>query len=563
MSEPDSQAQANAPAAPPAAEPPVEPRAVVRRSRRWSSVWIVPVTAILLAGWMVWDHYHEVGPLAQVRFTTADSIISGKTEVRCRSVRVGVVELVQLAADLKSVIVSLRIDADAARLLRGGTRFWVVRPRISAANISGLGTIITGSYIEMDPGDGSTEVNHFDSLELPPVTPSNVPGLRLTLLAEKAGSLSVGSALYYRDFDVGRVEALSFDVEKELVRFDVFIREEYAGLVRKGTCFWNTSGVDISAGSDGFRIHTPAFQAMFSGGASFAVLDGGIPGEPAKNGDVFKLYASETEAQAAQFNPDRSLLLLFEQSVRGLKKGAPVEFRGLNMGRVVDVSFKYTPSGTLHRDPRVPVLVELDLSALRTPGQNAIDEDAILAEAVKNGLRAKLGTGSLLTGALFIDFDFVADAPPAEMTKLGEYDVMPTQSSGLVQLEAKVNAILAKIEALPIEETLGKFGKTADEVTKTVAEARGALDAAHKLLASEKTQNLTAQMDATLKQLQSSIKSLGPEGSMQGDLQRTLDELRAALRAFKTLSDGVAEKPNSLIFGRKDTGNPIPRAKRP
>lgn len=540
-----------------------EPRAVVRRSRRWSSVWIVPFTAILLAGWMVWDHYHDVGPLAIVRFSTADSIVSGKTEVRCRSVRVGVVEDVKLAADLLSVIVSLRIDPASGQLLRGGTRFWVVRPRVSAANISGLGTIITGSYIEMDPGDGPANVNHFESLELPPVTPSNVPGLRLTLMADKAGSLAVGSPIYYRGFDVGRVETRTFDVEDEQVHFDVFIREEYAGLVTKGTCFWNTSGIDVGAGSEGFRIRTPSLQAMLSGGASFAVLDGGTPGAPAKNGDVFKLYASEVEAEAAQFNPDRSMLLLFEQSVRGLKKGAPVEFRGLNVGRVVDVSFKYTPAATLHKDPPVPVLVELDLSALRTTGQKAVDEDAILAEAVKNGLRAKLGTGSLLTGALFIDFDYVTDAPPAEMGKLGEFDVMPTQSSGLVQLEAKVNAILAKIEALPLDETLGKFGKTADEITKTVAEARGALDAAHKLLANDKTQNLTTEIDATLKQLQTSVKSLGPEGSMQGDLQRTLDELRAALRAIKTLSDGVAEKPNSLIFGRKDTGNPVPRAKRP
>lgn len=554
----------SSPPAPLPVEPePQEPRAIIRRSRRWSSVWIVPITAILLAGWMVWQHYHDVGPLALVRFSTADSIVSGKTEVRCRSVRVGVVEDVQLAADLLSVIVSLRIDPGSGHLLRGGTRFWVVRPRISAANISGLGTIITGSYIEMDPGDGAGDVNHFDSLELPPITASNVPGLRLTLLADKAGSLAVGSPIYYHGFDVGRVETRTFDVENEQVRFDVFIREEYARLVTKGTSFWNTSGVDVVAGSDGFRVRTPSFQAMLSGGASFAVIDGGKPGSPAKNGDSYKLYASEMEAEAAQFNPDRSLLLLFEQSVRGLKKGAPVEFRGLNLGRVVDVSFKYTPSATLHRDPRVPVLVELDLSALRTPGQKASDEDAILAEAVKNGLRARLGTGSLLTGSLYIDFDFVPDAPPAQMARLGDYDVMPTQSSGLVQLEAKINAILAKIEALPLEDTLGKFGKTADEITQTVAEARAALDAAHKLLAREETQNLTAEVQATLKQLQSSIKSLGPEGSMQGDLQRTLDELRAALRSFKTLSDGVAEKPNSLIFGRKDTGNPVPRAKRP
>lgn len=540
-----------------------EPRAVVKRSRRWSSVWIVPITAVLLAGWMVWDHYHAVGPLALVRFNTADSIASGKTEVRCRSVRVGVVEQVQLAADLQSVVVSLRIDADAATLLRGGTRFWVVRPRVSAANISGLGTIITGSYIEMDPGDGPAEVNHFESLELPPVTPSNVPGLRLTLAADTAGSLAVGSPLYYRGFDVGRVETRTFDIQKEQVRFDIFIGEEYARLVTTGTCFWNTSGIDVSAGAEGFRVRTPSLQAMLSGGATFAVPKGGTPGEPAQNGAVFKLYNSEADAEAAQLKPGRPLLLLFEQSVRGLNKGAPVEFRGINVGRVVAVSFEYTPTGTLHKDPRVPVLVELDLAALRMPARPQVDEKAMLAEAVKNGLRARLGTSSLLTGALFVDLDFVTDAPLAEMTKLGDYDVMPTQSSGLVQIEAKVNAILAKIEALPLDETLGKFGKSADEITKTVAEARNTLDAAHKLLAAEKTQGLTAEMDATLKQLRSSVKSLGPEGSVQGDLQRTLDELRAALRAFKTLSDGVAEKPNSLIFGRKDTGNPVPRAKRP
>lgn len=563
MSDPVPQAPPPAPALSPPAELPAEPRAVVRRSRRWSSVWIVPIVAILLAGWMVWSHYNDIGELALVRFSTADSIVSGKTEVRCRSVRVGVVEDVELAADLLSVIVSLRIDPGSEHLLRRGTRFWVVRPRVSAANISGLGTIITGSYIEMDPGDGPSDIHHFDSLELPPVTPSNVPGLRLTLMAEKGGSLAVGSPLYYRGFEVGKVETRTFDMKQEQVRFDIFIPEEHASLVNQSTCFWNTSGIDVVAGADGFRIRSPALQAMLSGGASFAVPDGATPGPPARNGDVFKLYTSQLDAEAAQFTPDHRLLLLFEQSVRGLKKGAPVEFRGLTLGRVVDVSFKYTPNDTLRKDPRVPVLVELDLTPLRNTRQKREDEDELLAEAVKNGLRAKLGTASLLTGTLFVDIDFVPDAPPAEIKKFGEYTIMPTQSSGLVQLEAKVNAILAKLEALPLEEMMGKFGKTADELTKTVAEARGAMDAAHKLLASEKTQNLTAEMDATLKQLRTSIKSLGPEGSMQGDLQRTLDELRAALRAFKTLSDGVAEKPNSLIFGRKDTGNPVPRAKRP
>jgi len=537
-----------------------ELRAIVKRSKRWSTVWIVPVIAFALAGWLVWEHYSAKGTLAQVRFETAESLTAGKTEVRCRSVRVGYVETVELTKDLHAVMVSLRIDPGSQKLLRPNTRFWVVRPRVSASAISGLGTLITGAYIEMDPGDGDEklEIHHFTGLEAPPVTKSSVPGLRLVLSSENAGSLTAGSPIYFKGFEVGRVELRTFDIKEGRTKLDVFIREEYASLVYEGTCFWNTSGVDVTAGAQGFRIRTPSLQALVSGGASFAVPPDMPPGELAKNGTVFRLYPDEDAANDSVFKPTRRCLLFFDQSVRGLNKGAPVEFRGIPMGRVVDVSLKYSASG----EARVPVLIELDLSVLRNASQAGANEDGLLADAVKHGLRAKLGTGSLLTGALFIDLDFVPNAPPMELTQVEDFDVIPTHSSGLVQLEAKITAILDKIEALHLDETLTKFGNAADAITTTVAEARGAISEAEKLLAREETQNLTAEMDHTLKEVRSSVSSLGPTGSVQGDLRRTLDELRLAIRSFKTLSDNVSDKPNSLIFGRENNGNPVPRAKR-
>ena len=541
-----------------------EPRAIVRRRRRWSSVWFVPAVALVVAGWLVWKNYADKGPVVKVSFETADSIEAGKTEVRCLSVRVGIVERIDLSPDLKSVVVELRIEPKSADLLRRNSRFWVVKPRISTNSISGIGTIFSGAYIELEPGDGPAGTHHFKGLEEPPVASDNVPGLRLTLVAEDAGSLTIGSPIYYRSFEVGRVERRSLDIKNRRIRFDVFIEEEYSSLVKEGTCFWNTSGIDVTAGADGFKLTTPSFQAMVSGGASFAVPKGGKAGQPILDGAVFNLFADEGEAKKSVFTPDHRCLVFFDQSVRGLSTGAPVEYRGINIGRVEEISFDYSPPG----DSRVPVLIEIDTATLNKAVEDVKNEEMILAESVRRGLRATLGTGSLLTGALYIDLDFAANPFPAELGKLGDYDVIPTESSGLARLQDKVEAILAKLEGLPLEETLTKFGNAADEITITVkdvrgtlAEAEGALAEARELLASDKTQGLTAELDATLKQVRTSVESLGPQGAVQGDLARTLDELRAALRSFKVLADGIDEKPNSLLFGRESSGDPIPKAR--
>jgi paraquat-inducible protein B len=541
-----------------------EPRAVVRHRRRWSSVWVVPAVALVVACALVWKHYAGKGPVAYVRFETADSIEAGKTEIRCRSVRVGVVEDIELADDLRTVVASVRIDPEAEHLLRSGSRFWVVRPRVSTSTISGLSTLITGAYIELEPGDEPAVVHHFDGLEEPPVTSANVPGLRLTLVAEDAGSLTSGSPIYHRGFEVGRVERRTLDLGEGRIRFDVFIDDKYADLVRNGTCFWNTSGIDVTAGADGFKLSTPSFQSMVSGGASFSVPKGGISGAPIEDGTTFTLFPDQDAAEKSVFTPDHRCIVFFDQSVRGLSPGAPVEFRGIPLGRVVEISFEYSPVG----DSRVPVIIEIDTETLSKAVEDIKDQGQILAESVRRGLRATLSTASLLTGALYIDLDFLPTASPAQLSKVGDLDVIPTESSGLARLQDKVNAILAKLEALPLESTLTKFGNAADEIAITVKDVRGTLDEAEamlaeakKLLASENTQNLTAELDATLKQVRSSVDSLGPNGAVQGDLSRTLDELRSALRSFKVLSDSIEEKPNSLLFGREGSADPKPRAK--
>lgn len=549
--------------------PPTAAKPEFRAAQRWNIVWVVPILALLIGAWMIYRNISSQGPVARVRFDTAEGIGAGKTEVRCRSVRVGVVKKVELAEDLNSVLVYLELGPESGSLLRRGTRFWVVRPRVSTTDISGLGTLLTGAYIELDPGPpGGKRWSRFKGRENPPATNRSVPGRRLTLTADEAGSLAAGSPVYHRGFEVGRIESRKLESDGRRVSYDAFIREEYAGLVTTNTRFWNTSGIDISAGSDGFKIRTPSFQAMVSGGASFSVPEGSEPGIPVEDGTTFPLFTSEDAARGAAFNPTMKFILLFDQSVRGLSKSAPVEFRGIPIGRVTDISFNYLEAAA---DSRVPVRVEIDPSLLRreAAAKGGRSDEEFLADAVKSGLRASLKTGSLLTGSLYVDLDYYRDILPAEIGSIGAYPTIPTISSGFAQLEVKLSAILDKIQALPLDETMEKIGRAADEATTTVADARGALKeieetaaSARRTLDSPAFTRLPDDLKATLASLEKSMTSVGPDGAMQGDMLRTLDELRATLRALTAMTNAIEEKPNSLIFGRDSSGNPIPKAPR-
>jgi paraquat-inducible protein B len=548
---------------PPAAAP------VVRRAQRWNIVWVVPLVALLLGTWMLYRNFAAQGPVARIRFETAEQIFAGKTEVRCRSVRVGVVRRVELAEDLKSVLVYAEMDASAEPLLRRGTRFWVVKPRLSAAEVSGLGTLIQGSYIELDPGpqDGERWRN-FKGREKPPATNLSVPGLRLALTAEAAGSLTIGAPIYHRGFEVGRVEGRELAPDGARVTYDIFINDEFRPLVTENTRFWNTSGIDVTAGADGFKLRTPSFQAMVSGGISFGVTTGEAPGNPAVDGMTFTLYRDEESARKSTFNPSARFLLMFDQSVRGLTDRAPVEFRGITLGRVAGISFDLAPGGDYRR---VPVMIEIDPLLMRAESgrETGGSGEELVRDAVANGLRASLRTGSLFTGALFVDLDYYPDAQPAELVQTGDLWEIPTVSSGLAQLEAKVTAILDKIQAMPLEQTMADVAAAAEEAKVTVAEARSTLReieataaAARATLENPEFRELPADLRASLAGLQKSIDSLGPDGAVQGDLLRTLDELRASLRSFKAVTTTIDEKPNSLLFGRDSSGNPQPRAPR-
>lgn len=543
---------------------------VLEESSRWNLVWVVPMVALVLGVWMLWSHFTTKGVSVVVSFETAEEIFEGTTEVKCRSVSVGVVKSVELSEDLQSVLVTLDIEKESEHLLREGSRFWVVKPRISGASITGLSTLIQGSYVELDPGlENEEKRTEFVGLEKPPSTSMSVPGRRVVLVTDQAGMLNEGSAVYHRGFEVGRVESRSLSDDGESVRYDVFIQDDHMALVTTETRFWNTDGLDINAGVDGFQIRTPSLQAMVSGGVSFGAVGGSKVGTPVQDGHVFTLYNDQGSARSATFEPTQEVMLLFDQTVRGLGPDASVEYRGLIVGRVLDVSFDLISDP---RGARIPVLIEIDTRTMN-PGfveePNDHEEREFLDEIVERGLRASLKSSSLITGSLYVDLDYYPEAPAAKVGDVEEYWTLPTTSAGFAQLEAKVAAILDKLEALPIKSSLQSVASAAKEAEttivqsrKTLEEVKAAVAAARATLEDPALRDLPTDVKKSLAGIEKTVNSLGPAGAVQGDLLRSLDELRAALRSFKQLAGTLEERPNSLLFGRDSSGNPRPRAPR-
>lgn len=534
---------APAPAPPPPPPEPVPVAPVLHRAhhpRGVSVVWFIPIVAALVGLWLVWQHYSGKGPLVEIRFETAEGIEAGKTGVQCRSVRIGVVESVRLAADLKGVVTKVRIDRSAAGLLRSDTRFWVVRPRFGGSGISGLGTLVSGTFLELDPGRSETAEDSFVGLENPPVTPQGVPGLHVTLVASKAGSIGPGSPIMYKGIRVGRVETQVFNKQNGRVEYPAFIEGDFGKLVSKRARFWNVSGIDVDLGANGIRVRTGTLESILAGGVAFEIGHGGAITEPAADGAVFQLYDSQEEFQLPSFESRLTYMLLFKDSVRGLSPDAPVEFRGIRVGTVTGISFEYLPN-----DPerRVPVIIAIDPALFSNMPANDLNAaGAAMAKSVKEGLRATLRTGSLLTGQLFVDLDLQPGSPAAEIVEVGGYSTLPTISSGLARLQDKFTALLDKVQALKIEDTV-------DNATQALAEIKKAAAGLGKVMESKETQALPTDLRKSLGALEKTLKGFNENSDMYRDLLNMITDLRSALRSVDSLSSTIERQPNSLLFG--------------
>src|SRR3954463_2614652 len=282
---------------PGAPAPPVPPRrgpqepAVKRGRRRFSVVWLVPVVAAAIAAWLAVTPLREQGPTVSITFKTAEGLEAGKTKVRYKDIDVGTVQDLRLSDDLEEGVAVAELRKQVEPFMTEGTRWWVVRPRVGASGVSGLGTLISGAYIGLDPGQGKHALS-FTGLEEPPPMTSDVPGRRFALHADGLGSVDQGSPVYYRGLRVGRVLGRTLDDDRRSFPFEVFVDAPHDRLVRDTSRFWNASGIDVSVSSGGVEVATESLQTILAGGVAFDTPGIEETGEEAAGGRGVRPFES-------------------------------------------------------------------------------------------------------------------------------------------------------------------------------------------------------------------------------------------------------------------------------
>jgi paraquat-inducible protein B len=532
------------------------------KKRGFSIVWLVPLVALAIGGWLVYKAVSEKGPVVTITFKSADGLEAGKTKIKYKDVELGVVNSIVLSKDLSQVIVTAELVKQAENFISQNTRFWVVRARVAAGGVSGLGTLFSGAYIGLDPGKPGKLAAHFKGLEIPPVVTTDLPGSHFVLRASSLGSLNIGDPVYFRRIEVGQMVRYKLDEDGQAVTIEVFVHDPHHELVRKNTRFWNASGLDVAIDAEGIRVDTESFVTLMIGGIAFDTPANMEPGEPAEENDVFDLYKNRESISEKTYVRKNRWLLHFEGGVRGLKSGAPVELQGIQVGQVLDVNLEFdVEKGAF----RVPVLIETEPGRLRTIGKypEGAEKQKVMDYLVGKGMRAQLKTGSLITGQLLVALDMHPEAPPAKINWEGSYPEVPTVPTAMEEITTSLAQLLNKFEKLPIEQIGNDLRDTvagakqlinSPDLQKSITALNETLEQAQKFVAALNTgiapelKTAVSNLDTALIQAQKLTKSLNSNVAPQ--LDRTLKELQAAARSIKVWAAYLERNPEALIRGK-------------
>jgi paraquat-inducible protein B len=524
------------------------PEAVPEPRKRFSLqlVWLIPIVAAIIGGTLAVKSYLQQGPTVTITFKTGDGLEAGKTKIKYKDVEVGVVKEISIAKDLKHVIATAELKKGVTPYLVEDTRFWVVRPQISGGSVTGLGTLMGGSYIGMDVGTSKQEKRDFKGLEAAPVVSMDEPGSRFKLHSTDLGSLDIGSPIYFRRIKVGQVLTYELDQDGKGVTFKVFVAAPYDKYVKASSRFWHASGIDLQMDAGGLKLHTQSLVSIMVGGIAFQTLnDQGAPPDP--NG-TFTLFASRDEAMKQADSISYTYVMVFKESVRGLTVGAPVDFRGVVIGEVTAIKTEFDV-----RSKEVNMLVEVRTypERIRARQVGSVKHDVnnprfLTDQLIEKGLRAQLKSGSLVTGQLYIALDIYPNATKAKIDWSASPPKFPTIPSSLVELQATFDRVMTRVEKLPIDEVVSELRQAVQSLDKTLQST----DRAVKRIDGEVVPEVRSAMEEARKTLGAARQALASDAPLQQDLRETLRELGRSAQSLRTLTDYLERHPESLISGK-------------
>ena len=553
---------------PPPEQGPESPQAQARPIR-FSLIWLIPIIVLAIGAYLGWQTVSRQGPMITIQFDSADGLTTGQTQVKHKAVGLGTVESIRLSHDLQHVDVRVQMNSRSAPLLTNHAEFWVVRPRLSGAGISGLETLVSGAFIAIDPGPpGGTPQTEFKGLDAPPGVRSDEPGSTFTLTTGSLGSIGQGSPVFFRDVPVG--EVLGYKMPpggRGPIAVSIFVKHPYDHFLRQDTRFWDVSGINIGFNGGDLNIQLQSLQALISGGVAF-----GLPkrrrdqeSPTAAAGSEFRLYANKEAADSAGYSKRLPVVTYLRNSVQGLNVGSPVLLYGMQVGNVTDIKLIINQNTG---DAQVRVAMEIQPERVLNEGSSQ-PMRGVTQKLVDHGLRAEVDSASLLTGASVISFTFVPNASPVKLSMEGDAIVVPSHGGGgLAGITDSLSTAAAELASLPTEQIGDNLNNLLAHADATVAspEVKQSLVELNRTLASfEQLANhantdltpalrrlpaLTDSLQQALGRANSVLAAYGGNSDFHNDARQSLDQLNQTLRSVRTLVDYLKHHPSSLIFGR-------------
>ena len=538
------------------------PDAKIKPIKTVSTIWFIPVIAVLIGCWMIYYQWSNEGSTITINFPTAEGMEAGKTKIKSRNVDIGEVSKIELNKTGNGVVVKANIKKSAEEFLVTDSMFWVVSPQISHAGISGLSTLISGVYIEISPGKSNIERHLFDALDSPPLTPAGTPGLHITLNSNDQFAYKKGDPIIYKGLTVGQFEDIYFNFEERVVYYNAFIKSPYHQLITSNTKFWDVSGLQFDLNADGISVKTGNFETMLTNGVTFGIPKGMPIGEKIGERSYYDIYASYEEADDERYRRSIEFVILVNDSIRGLSVGAPVEYKGIQIGKVQSTNLIRSREQTqlTEEDFKIPVLISLQPGRIGLPdnekGENLMMEQNIYW--IEKGLKAVLRTGNILTGSLYVDLQHNKGQPVTEIAKYGDYPIVPTNGDEFSQITAKAEQFIDNLNNIPLKSMSNNANQLMLEITQTAQELQGVGQSIDRLLGQVDQQKISSELSKTLQGITTLTKDLSSGSQGYEELRSTLHTLTATMNELKPLLNQLKHKPNSLIFNSGEGSEPIP-----
>ena len=519
--------------------------------KRISKIWFIPLVALSIGLWMVYQQWSNQGPLITISFPTATGLEAGKTKIKTRNVDIGLVKKIELSDDLQGVIVTARMEQNVAPLLHKDSQFWIVSPRVTLNGISGLGTLLSGPYINMAPGVAGETSTQFVALASPPVTPAGTPGLHITLNSDAEFAYKEGDAVIYKGLKVGEIEDTYFNVEERVVYYNTFINAPYHKLITENTKFWDISGLAVELNAGGLKFDTGSIESLLTNGVTFGVPDGIPDGEQITERTYFDIHRTYEEASEQRYKLSAKFVILVKDTVRGLHIGAPVEYRGLEVGKVLAINPpEISQNSLLDKRFDIPVIISIQPGRVLLP-DNQQGLDSIKQQTLRwvdEGLRASLKMGNLLTSALFVDLQHYDNASPATIARVEGYDVIPTVSNEFAQITAKISAVLDNINQMELKNLASNTNQMLTDITQTAESLRQTSENFDQLIASVQGEKLNSQLLSTLNNVNRLTQDFSSGSESYQEINHALRAIQQTLSDMQPLLLQLNSNPNSLIF---------------